>query len=60
MIIITGEMPNERGPFNGKTALKRQITPEGKAPGELKAERTSVREHFNPPGNAAPGCEMVL
>jgi hypothetical protein len=41
-----------------KTAIKRQITPEGKAPGELNAERTSVREHFNPPGNAAPGCEI--
>lgn len=42
-----------------KTALKRQITSEGKAPDALKAER-SVREHFNAPGNAAPGCEMVL
>jgi hypothetical protein len=60
MIIITGEMPNGRDPINGKTALKRQITPENKTPGELKAERTSVREHFNPPGNATPGCETVL
>ena len=48
------------GALQGKTAIKRQITLEGQAPGELKAERTSVREHFNPPGNAAPGCEMVL
>jgi hypothetical protein len=43
-----------------KTALKRQITPEGKAPGKLKAERTSVREHFNALGNTAIGCEVVL
>ena len=43
-----------------KTALKRQITPEGKAPSVLKAERTQVREHFNALGNTAPGCEMVL
>ena len=35
MIIIPIKMPNGRGLFNGKTALKRQITPEGKAPGEL-------------------------
>ena len=43
-----------------KTALKRQITPEGKAPSVLKAERTQVREHFNALGNTAIGCEMVL
>ncbi len=43
-----------------KTVLKRQITPEGKTPSGLKAERTSVREHFNPLGNTAPGCEMAL
>ena len=60
MIIIPIEMPNGRVPFKGENGLKRQITPEGKAPGELNAERTSVREHFNPPGNAALGCEMVL
>ena len=43
-----------------KTVLKRQITPEVKAPSVLKAERTSVREHFDSPGNAALGCEVVL
>ncbi len=60
MIIILIEMPIGRGLFKGKTAIKRQIAPEGKAPGELNAERTSVREHFNPPGNAAPGCDLAL
>ena len=60
MIIIPIEMPNGRGPFNGKTAIKRQITPEGKAPSVLKAERTQVREHFNALGNTAIGREMVL
>jgi hypothetical protein len=38
MIIIPIEMPNGRVPFKRKTAIKRQIAPEGKAPGELKAE----------------------
>jgi hypothetical protein len=39
-IIIPIEMPNGRVPFKGKTDIKRQIAPEGKAPGELNAERT--------------------
>jgi hypothetical protein len=69
MIIIPIEMPrkfrfrarNQREERDmQKTVLKRQITPEGKAPSVLKAERTSVREHFNALGNTAIGCEMVL
>jgi hypothetical protein len=60
MIIITGEMPNRRCPFNEKMSLKCRITTEGNATGRLKAERTTVREHFNPPVNAAPGCEVAL
>jgi hypothetical protein len=59
-VSIPIEMPNGRRPFNGKTALKRQITHEGQAPSVLKAERTQVREHFNALGNTAIGRETVL
>jgi hypothetical protein len=41
------------------TAFKAPVPPEGKAPSVLKAERTSVREHFDSPGNTALGCEVV-